>query len=144
LLLTALFFGLISFFKSSQNSTIDLHLHDTYFVIDHTHIFGFLAIVALLMWILYLLINKILYSKALSWAHIIITILTLVIFALALFLRNKILNPKPIRYYDYSNWNSSKMYSTQMKSFAILILILLLAQITFVVNVVAGLFKRKT
>jgi cytochrome c oxidase subunit 1 len=143
LLLTGLLLVLTSFFKLSQNSTIDLHFHDTYFVIAHTHIFWLLAALALFMWTLYLLTNKILYSKALTWTHVIITILTLFIFALTVFFGDNILNPKPFRYYDYSNWNSSEMYSTLIKTIAIIILILLFGQILFIVNLIAGLFKRK-
>jgi heme/copper-type cytochrome/quinol oxidase subunit 1 len=90
------------------------------------------------------LTNRILYSKALTWIHVIFTILTLVIFALIVFLGDNILNPEPIRYYKYSNWNSSEMYSTLMKTLAIIILILLFGQIIFVVNLIAGLLKRKT
>jgi heme/copper-type cytochrome/quinol oxidase subunit 1 len=135
---------LTSFFKLSRNSIIDLHFHDTYFVIAHTHIFWLLATLDLFVWVLYLLTNKILYSKVLTWTHVIITILTLAIFAIILFLSNNILNSKPIRYYDHSNWNSSEMYSTLMKTIAIIILILLFGQIIFVVNLIAGLFRRKT
>jgi heme/copper-type cytochrome/quinol oxidase subunit 1 len=143
LLWTALFLVLTSFFILKQNNSVDIHLHDTYFVIAHTHVFWLLAIVALIVWILYLLTNKILYSKALTWTHIIITMLTLLLFALNLFFDNGFINPVPRRYYDYSNWNSFNNYTTLTKAIGISIFVLLLGQFIFVINFIMGLFKRK-
>jgi heme/copper-type cytochrome/quinol oxidase subunit 1 len=143
LLWTGLFLVLTSFFILKQNNSVDIHLHDTYFVIAHTHVFWLLAIVALIVWILYLLTNKILYSKALTWTHIIITMLTLLLFALNLFFDNCFINPVPRRYYDYSNWNSFNNYTTLTKAIGISIFVLLLGQFIFVINFIMGLFKRK-
>lgn len=144
LLLTGLILVLTSFFLFDGNSAVDIHLHDTYFVIAHTHIFWLLAILAFFMWTLYLLTNKILYSKSLTWTHIIVTILTLVLFASTLFIGDGHINPMPRRYYDYSNWNSLDMYSTLIKVGAITLFILLLGQINFVINFIVGIFKSKT
>jgi heme/copper-type cytochrome/quinol oxidase subunit 1 len=49
----AALFLLASLFPLNQNSTFDLHLHDTYFIIAHTHFFWVLAIIALFMWVVY-------------------------------------------------------------------------------------------
>jgi len=144
LLLTGLVFVLASFFILKQNNSVDIHLHDTYFVIGHTHILWFLAILALFVWTLYLFTNKILYSKALSWTHIIITILTLLFFALTLFYGDSFMNPTPRRYYEFSNWNSLDNYNTFTKAISLTSFGLLFGQLIFIINFIAGLFKRRT
>lgn len=144
LLLTGLVFVLTSFFVLKQSNSVDIHLHDTYFVIAYTHIFWLLAVLALMVWTLYLLTNKILYSKALTWTHIIITILTLLLFALTLFFGDSLMNPTPRRYYDYSSWNSIDNYTTFTKAISITIFVLLFGQFIFVINFIAGLFKLRT
>jgi heme/copper-type cytochrome/quinol oxidase subunit 1 len=144
LLLTALIFILTSIFLLKQSNSVDIHLHDTYFVIAHTHIFWLLAVLALFVWTLYLVTNKFLYSKALSWIHITITILTLFLFALTLFSSDSFMNPAPRRYYDYSNWNSIDNYTMFTKAIAIIIFVLLFGQLLYVVNLIVGLFKRRT
>lgn len=128
----------------NQSNPVDIHLHDTYFVIAHTHIFWMLAIMAFMVWLIYLLTNKLLYSKALTWTHVIITILTLVLFASTLFFGESYLNPTPKRYYDYSIGDSLDTNTTFTKTIAITIFVLLLGQVIFVINFIAGLFKRKT
>ncbi len=132
------------FFTFNRNSTVDIHFHDIYFIIAHTHVFWLLAILALLLWTLYLLTHKILYSKALTWTHVIITLLTFILFALTLFFGDNFLNPTPRRYYDYSTWNSFETYSKYTKTIAIIIMILLFGQIIYVINFIAGLFKART
>ena len=135
---------LTSFFILKQDNSVDIHLHDTYLVIAHTHVFWLLAFLALIVWTLYLLTNKILYSKALIWTHVIITILTLLLFALTLFFGDRFMNPTPRRYYDFSSWNSFDNYTTFTKAVGIAVFVLLFGQFIFVINLVVGLFKRLT
>ena len=141
LLWTGLILVLTSFFILKQNNTVDIHLHDTYFVIAHTHIFWLLAFLALFVWTLYLLTNKIMFSKALVWTHIIITIMTILLFALSLFFGDSFINPTPRRYYDYSSWNSFDNYTTFTKAFGVTIFVLLFGQFIFVIIFIVGLFK---
>lgn len=143
LLWTGLVLVLTSFLILKQNNSVDIHLHDTYFVITHAHVFWLLAILALFVWTLYLLTNKVLYSKALTWTHVIVTILTLVLFALPLFFGDSLINQTPRRHYDFSNWNSFNSYTTFTKAIAITIFVLLLGQFIFVINFIVGLFKRR-
>jgi hypothetical protein len=84
-----------------------------------------------------------LYSKTLTWIHVLITIVTFGLFALILFFGEGFLNPMPRRYYKFSKWNSSG-YNSFVITIAISIFVLLLGQIIFVVNLIAGSFKRKT
>ena len=142
LLLTGLILVLTSFFVLKQNNSVDIHIHDTYFVIARTHVFWFLAILALFVWTLYLLTNKILYSKALTWIHVIITILTLLLFAFTLSFGDSFMNSTPRRNYDYSDWNSFDNTTGFTKAIAISIFVLLYGQVIYVINFIAGLIKR--
>ena len=142
LLLTGLIFVLTSFFVLNQNNSVDIHLYDTFFVIAHTHFFWLLASLSLFVWTLYLLTNKILFSKALTWTHVIITILTLILFAFTLYIGDSLSNLKPRRYYDYSSWNSFDIYDKYTKAIGITLSILIFGQVIFIINFIAGLFKR--
>jgi heme/copper-type cytochrome/quinol oxidase subunit 1 len=143
LLLTGIMFFLVSFFVMKKGLVTDFHFHDTYFVIAHTHIFWLFAMILLVIWTLYLLVNKLLYSKGLTWTHIIITILTSALLLFLLFPGDDTANLAPRRYYDFSTWNSHAMFDNHMKVVAITISILLCGQIIFLINLIAGLFKHR-
>lgn len=144
LLFTGLALISTSFFVSDNNHVVDLHFSDTYIIIPLTYIFWLSAIIALIVWGIYLLTNIILYSKALSWIHISITILTLAIFVLSLYSGKHIFNQTPKRYYDFSIWDSSGTYSRYNIAFVIITGLFIIGQIVFIINFLTGLFKRKT
>lgn len=83
------------------------------------------------------------FSKVLTWAHVIITILTLILFVLALYFGDSLSSLKPRRYYDYSSWNSFDPYDKYTKAIVIALNILIFGQIIFIINFIAGLFKRR-
>ena len=142
LLWTGLVLLLTSFLVLKQNNSVDIHLHDTYFIIAPTHVFWLLAFLALFVWTLYLLTSKILYSKAFTWTHVIITILTLLLLVLTLFFGDNFMNTTPRRYYDYSSWNSFDNYTTFAKAMGISLFVLLFGQFVFIINLIVGVFRR--
>ena len=144
LLLTGLILFFVSLFLLKQNNSVDIHFYDTYFAIAHTHIFWMLTIFALFVWTLYLLTNKILYSKALIWTHIMITIFTLLLLALTHYFGDSFMSPTPRKYYDFSNWNLFENFTTFPKSIGITIFLLLFGQVIFIINFIAGLLKKLT
>ncbi len=141
LLWTGIMLVATSFFILKQANSIDIHIHDTYFVIAHTHVFWLLAILVLFIWALYLITNRILYSKALTWTHLIITTFTILLIAIIFLFGDRFMNPTPLRYYDYSNWNTLDNYSSLTKTMAVSIFVLLFGQFIFVINLIAGVFK---
>jgi heme/copper-type cytochrome/quinol oxidase subunit 1 len=143
LLLTGLLLVVTSFLLN-QNRTIDIHVHDTYYVITQGHFFIFLAIIVWVLWILYMVTNKVLYSKSLTWVHVIITLVTLLF--LLFFLNNggDIFNPKPRRYLDYSNFTTFNRYERDTRWITYITIALLFGQVTFFVNLIVGIVKRVT
>lgn len=143
LLLTGLLFVVSSFILFDQSSTIDIHLHDTYFIVAHKQIFWLLAVLAFIIWIIYLSISSLLYSKTLMWIHIYITIISLIFIGLSLFFDESIFNPTPRSYYDFSDWNSSGVSEAFSKISNVSIIVLLLVQIVFIVNFLLRMLKPK-
>ena len=143
LLLTGLLLVLASFIMT-QERTVDIHLHDTYYVIAQGHVFIFLAFIVWVLWFLYLLTRKLLYSKTLTWIHVIITLLTLLFLLFLLNFGGDTFNPTPRRYLDASNWTTFNRYEQGMQWIAYTLLALFLAQIIFIVNLIVGIIKRVT
>jgi heme/copper-type cytochrome/quinol oxidase subunit 1 len=57
LLLVSVFFAIISFGTNSK-STIDINIHDTYFVIEHTHLYRLFAFILFLFFTIYFSFEK--------------------------------------------------------------------------------------
>ena len=125
-----------------QDSTIDIHIHDTYFVITHSLIYWLFAFIVWFLWILYMLTGKILYSKSLIWVHVIITLFTVMCLLLVLLLGNNIFDPQPWQYIDLSSGILSNEYNTNSRLTIYSIIALIVGQIAFVINIVTGLLKR--
>jgi heme/copper-type cytochrome/quinol oxidase subunit 1 len=142
LLLTALLLFAVGFFVTN---TIDIHLHDTYFVLPFRLLIWSMAIIFVLLWVLYLVTKKALLSKTLSWIHILLTILSCLFLITMFYWMNdhyEGLAAMPRRYlasgiteqYDYLN--------NQAKATWLSMLILMFSQITYVVNLSVGLYQR--
>jgi heme/copper-type cytochrome/quinol oxidase subunit 1 len=142
-LYTGLTLFLISLIVLKQNISVDIHLHDSYFVIALSHIFWFLASFSLIIWVFYLLVNKILYSKILIWVHIIVTIFALSIFSAILFLYESLIKVKINPNNNFRFLNPFDNYNTIEKFIGISIFVLVIGQFIFLINIIIGLFKVK-
>ena len=129
-------------FFPDQNRTIDIRVRDTYYVIAQRNVFVFLAFVFWIMWFLYLITRKVLYSRSLIWAHVSITLVTMLILLFLLSFSSNAFNQPPRHVLDYSVWKPFGNYEQGTRWIAYITIVLLLGQITFIVNLVVGLFKR--
>jgi heme/copper-type cytochrome/quinol oxidase subunit 1 len=141
LAITGFILVLLSLIVLSENNVVDFHLHDTYFIVAHTHIFWLFAFILFFLWLLYLCINKLLYTKLLTWLHVIITIVSAISFGLIFYFGNIFLGKSIPKYHDLSNWQSSDIFNTTTKSLTIIISILFLVQLFFLANIIFGLFN---
>jgi cytochrome c oxidase subunit 1 len=144
LLLTGIVFVLSSLFTFNQNSTVDIYLQDTYYIIGRTHILWLLTFLVFFVWTLYILTNRFLLSKALTWAHVIITLLTLLLLIGTLFFGYNFSNLTTRRYVDYSNWKSFDAYAKYSKAIAVIVIALFLGQVVYLINFIGGLCKGRT
>jgi hypothetical protein len=133
LLITGILLLLASVSKF-DTTVIDIHLHDTYIVLDFVFIIRMLAILTLILWVLYLVVGKILFSPSLTWVHIIATIVLITVLC-----SQQITNAgMPRRYVDYETDFMPKAMNTLVLAF----LFLALVQLIFIGNLLIGLFKR--
>ena len=134
-----LFIGLflipLSFFQFTR--TLDIHVHDTYYVIALNQVCLALAAVLIIFGFLYMLTSRLLFSPFLTWTHIIFTIFS-VIFILSspwwISLVNGNLSDDPLKRYEQRRIYSTIIYSITFILFA--------GQLTYIVNLIAGIIKR--
>ena len=122
-------------------STMDIHLHDTYFVFSSRFFFWFLSILLLGYFLLYLATDTMLYSKKLTWIHVVITVVYIIIFILySRSFSNNVGMPR--RYYDYGNgFNAYFHFQQEARTLRLTTLTFILAQLLYVINLLAGIIK---
>ncbi len=133
----------VSFF--TPNDSLDIHLHDTYIIIKTAWLFWLGIIPLLTLWTLYYLTKHLLFSKALMWTHILLTIITLILLVSISFCSNSYyseLGGMPRRYYDYSAWNNFSLYDNLTKVVFITVILLILAQLIYILNFILGIFRN--
>ena len=139
---TGLIFTIIALLVIKKGSIIDIHLHDTYFVLEEKHIFFFFTILLLFIWTIYFFTKRFLLSAILTWTHVIVTILTFILIAQIFYLGHSL--PNSPRYYnDFSNGNFYNPFDTKYrKAIGIIVYILMFGQFIYIINLLGGIFKR--
>jgi hypothetical protein len=132
LLITGTLLFLLSFFPNDR--TIDIHLHDTVFIIAGSQIYGALGILLLFFWFIYRLIHKILFSKILVWIHIISTILFFIFLIIIPYTES---SSMPRQY------NHQAFFYFLNHIVAGLSIVAVFAQFLFLFNFIAGLVKKR-
>jgi cytochrome c oxidase subunit I len=126
------------------NSSLDIHLHDTYFVIAHFHLvmgvasmFGMFA--GIYHWFPKMFGRYM--NNTLSYMHFWLTIAG----AYSIFwpMHYEGLAGMPRRYYDFSNWESFKMFGGLNEFISIVATIVFAAQLLFIFNFFYSIFKGR-
>ncbi|PZR21376.1 MAG: hypothetical protein DI535_28405 [Citrobacter freundii] len=133
-LLTALAFLLISFIPTGR--LVDIHLHDTMYVIAISHLFWLLVIVLIVIWTICRLLDKFLPNKFLIWFQVCATIAPFIFLAI-----NSLLDD-PASNIDEHNW---KMDEERIRwtylSIGAMIILFLLGQLSFLINLILGIIR---
>lgn len=126
------------------NSTIDIHLHDTYFVIAHFHIvmgvasfFGMFA--GIYHW--YPKMYGRYLNNTMGYIHFWVTILGAYLIFWPMHYEG--LAGMPRRYLDYSNWESFKQFADLNKFISTVALIVFAVQLMFVFNFFYSIWKGR-
>ena len=133
--LTGLFLG---------NSALDIHLHDTYFVVAHFHIvmgisafFGMFA--GIYHW--YPKMYGRFMNNTMGYIHFFITFIGSYVIFWPMHYEG--VSGMPRRYYDFSNWESFKQFGDLNQMISVAAIIVFFAQLLFVFNYFASIWKGK-
>jgi len=126
------------------NSALDIHLHDTYFIIAHFHIvmgvagmFGMFA--GLYHW--YPKMYGRYMNDTLAYIHFWVTMIGSYLIFWPMHYEG--LAGMPRRYYEYTNWESFKMFAGLNQFISFVAIIVFAAQLLFVFNFFYSIFKGR-
>jgi len=126
------------------NSALDMHLHDTYFVIAHFHLvmgvasmFGMFA--GIYHW--YPKMFGRLMNNTLAYLHFWITLVGAYLIFWPMHYEG--LAGMPRRYYDFSNWESFKMFNGLNEFISVVAIIVFATQFLFIFNFFYSMYKGR-
>ncbi|RZM30313.1 MAG: hypothetical protein EOO88_01100 [Pedobacter sp.] len=114
--------------------TIDIHLHDTMFVLSPVHFAVVLSLFALPFLLMYWFGKRLFANMPLAWLHAIST--TVILLVAAGYVFSYAANPGWVQYQPQANSWLQEWWP------AILALVFLLVQIIFLVNLLTGIIRR--
>lgn len=133
--LAALILLAISLFVRER--IIDIHAHDTMYVITLAYILWAITILFLLIWTIYKLAAKILLSNYLTWFHVIVTL------AFFFFLIIISLVPATPPVQELNRDNRRQEIQREQIIYGSILVLFIVAQICFLVNLVGGLLRGR-
>jgi hypothetical protein len=110
----------------------DIQIQGKYFVFEMDNVFRTVACTLLALFTIYTFSKRILYSNSLSWMHVILTLLSLTVFIILIYGASEAYRP------GFSAWSSFEKNNRHM---IITLMLFLLAQVLFLINILAGTFK---
>jgi len=131
---TALVLVVLSVFIDNR-STIDVHAHDTYFVLSKKMVLWAFAVLAFVLWLFYWLAAGLMLSRSLIWMHLVLTIGGLVCLSITTLLVE--------RFIDFGIWRLGFKTASSASGFTTWSgLVLVVCQLLFVFNFLAGITRR--
>ncbi|ANI90224.1 cytochrome c oxidase subunit I [Arachidicoccus ginsenosidimutans] len=126
------------------NSAIDIHVHDTYFVIAHFHlVMGVAAFFGMFCGVYHWFPKM--YGRhmnpTMGYVHFWLTLIGAYLIFWPMHYEG--LAGMPRRYYDYSNWESFKQFVSLNRFISIAVIVTFAAQFLFVVNFFWSIFKGR-
>lgn len=126
------------------NSAIDLHIHDTYFIIAHFHlVMGVSSIIGMFAgvyhWFPKMFGRRM--NNTLGYIHFWITLIGSYLIFWPMHYEG--LAGMPRRYYDYSNWYTFKPFEGLNTFISIVVIVVFIAQILFIFNFFYSIFKGR-
>ena len=126
------------------NSALDIHLHDTYFIIAHFHIVmgvaGFFGMFAGIYHWFPKMYGRYM-NNTLAYIHFWVTLVGAYLIFWPMHYEG--LAGMPRRYYDYTNWESFKMFAGLNEFISFVAIIVFAAQLLFVFNFFYSIFKGR-
>ncbi len=124
-------------------SSVDFHLHDTYFVVFYSYPLFFISLLLGTFTVIYHWFAKISskqMNNTLGYIHFWITFLSI----------SFLLWPTPYlglagmprRYYDYTDWSALNSFYEQNQFLSVAVLLLLTSQLLFVINFCTAIWRR--
>lgn len=123
----------------SPTPTLDMHLHDAYYVIDYWHGTLILGIFILPQVIIYFLTEKFRQYPVLKYLHV----LPIIFFIAILLYYNQFVDRYPTRYIDTSNFDSLWTVSFVERLLLFSMIAMAIGHLLFVINIVIGFFRGK-
>jgi cytochrome c oxidase subunit 1 len=126
------------------NSALDIHLHDTYFIIAHFHIvMGVASFMGLFAGVYHWfpkMYGRFL-NNTLAYIHFWITLIGAYLIFWPMHYQG--LAGVPRRYYDFTNWESFKQFGGLNEFISVVAMIVFAAQLLFVFNFFYSIFKGR-
>jgi cytochrome c oxidase subunit 1 len=126
------------------NSALDIHLHDTYFVVAHFHIvMGISAFFGMFAGVYHWFPKMYgrMMNKTLGYIHFFITFIGAYVIFWPMHYEG--VAGMPRRYYDFSSWQSFSQFGDLNKMISIAAIIVFFAQLLFVFNYFVSIWKGK-
>lgn len=117
--------------------TLDIHLHDTYYIITLQVVYGVMAGILLFYGLLYRWTGNVLFSRVLTWTHILFTALLVVLVATVPFWEHAVEQG-----FSRDPFEAAGQRWRFHRNLSLFVLLLLAGQLLFLVNLVAGVVRR--